>query len=39
MQKNMDTSISDQYTADFFLGQGDRKHWRLGIAFGTDDDA
>jgi hypothetical protein len=23
----------------FSLGQGDRKHWRLGIAFGTDDDA
>src|SRR5207245_4805493 len=39
IQKNLDTIISGQYIADFLWGQVTRKHRRLGIAFGTDDDA
>jgi len=39
IQKNLDTIISGQYIADFLWGKVTRKHRRLGIAFGTDDDA
>src|SRR5258706_411484 len=39
IQNNLDTIISGQYVADFLWGKVTRKHRRLGIAFGTDDDA
>lgn len=39
IQKNLHAIISGQYIADFLWGKVTRKHGRLGMAFGTDDDA
>src|SRR5213075_3539404 len=39
IQKNLDSIISGQYIQDFLWGQVTRKRGRLGIAFGTDDEA
>jgi transposase len=39
IRKNLDTLISGQYIVDFLWGKVTRQHGRLGIAFGTDDDA
>ena len=39
IQKHLDTIVSGQYIADFLWGKVTRKHRRLGIAFGTDDQA
>ena len=39
IQKNLDTIISGQYIADFLWGKVTRKKGRLGIEFGTDDEA
>ena len=39
IQKNLDTIISGQYIQGFLWGQVTRKRQRLGIAFGTDEEA
>ena len=39
LQKNLDKIVSGQYIADFLWGKVTHKHGRLGIAFGTDDEA
>src|SRR5438034_8555724 len=39
IQKNLDSIISGQYIQDFLWGQVTRKRGRLGMAFGTDDEA
>lgn len=39
IRKHLDTIISGQYIVDFLWGKVTRQHGRLGIAFGTDDDA
>jgi len=39
IQKNLDKIISGQYIVDFLWGKVARKHGRLGIEFGTDDEA
>jgi transposase len=39
LQKNLDKIVSGQYIADFLWGKVTRKHGRLGIEFGTDENA
>jgi transposase len=39
IQKNLDAIISGQYIAEFLRGRVTRKHGRLGIEFGIDDEA
>jgi transposase len=39
IQKNLDKIISGQYVVDFLWGKVTHKHGRLGIEFGTDDEA
>jgi transposase len=39
IQKNLDKIISGQYIVDFLWGKVARKHGRLGIEFGIDDEA
>ena len=39
IQKNLDKIISGQYIVDFLWGKVTRKRGRLGIEFGTDDEA
>jgi hypothetical protein len=39
IQKNLDKIISGQYIVDFLWGKVVHKHGRLGIEFGTDDEA
>src|SRR5207237_1516409 len=39
IQKNLDSIISGQYIQDFLWDQVTRKRRRLGIAFGTDEEA
>src|SRR5207244_74442 len=39
IQKNLGSIISGQYIQDFLWGQVTRKRGRLGMAFGTDDEA
>ena len=39
IQKNLDKIISGQYVVDFLWGKVVRKRGRLGIEFGTDDEA
>jgi len=39
IQKNLDKIVSGQYVVDFLWGKVTHKHGRLGIEFGTDDEA
>jgi len=39
IQKNLDKIISGQYIGEFLWGKVTHKHGRLGIEFGTDDEA